>query len=535
VKTRVERTAGASGRNARRVPSEAAGTAGWALAQRDTAAIRGTRRPPARDVPAAGEALDAPVRARMESAFGTDFSTVRVRRGEAAQCAMGQLGARAAAEGESIAFGGGEYAPGRPAGERLIAHELAHVLQARAAEGGGTPVGTAEAETQAERFAGVIAAGARVVDAASPAVGRHLAPVPTDNTDAEVLAILERPIGSNDVAGQRKRVEDLIALFRTKPFWVADALAVLFQTPAAGDAVAQAFQYRLSTETRQVLIGILRTRARSNAGLIDPNDPRKDANYVDEQFETVSCMLLWADRYRIQWPGGELTVFNDDIDWTKTTKALAHVTLSPDLAEARRKSTEWADVAKATGYDRVVAFYRGRGDVLLPNWFSPETTPKLFAAIMDVNRKIRENALGAEDAFRDLRNSLVIGLISAGVLRVFIRVMPGGGGLRGPRVGVDPDPVAPKPPAPKPPVDEPVSRATNELSSEAQRGIRSLEKRIAEHESKLADFKANPTVRPGMEAQPKALIEAAQQSRIKHLETEIQTFRKNIEKLKKGD
>jgi len=72
------------------------------------------------------------------------------------------------------------------------------------------------------------------------------------------------------------------------------------------------------------------------------------------------------------------------------------------------------------------------------------------------------------------------------------------------------------------------------LSKEAQKGIRSLEKRIAEHETKLTDFKANPTVRPGMENQPEAVIKAAQESRIRHLNKEIQTFRENIEKLKGG-
>jgi uncharacterized protein YceH (UPF0502 family) len=70
------------------------------------------------------------------------------------------------------------------------------------------------------------------------------------------------------------------------------------------------------------------------------------------------------------------------------------------------------------------------------------------------------------------------------------------------------------------------------LAKEAEKGIRSLEKRIAEHEKKLADFKENPTVRPGMEGQPKGKVEAQQQARIEHLEKEIKTFKDNIEKLK---
>jgi len=73
-----------------------------------------------------------------------------------------------------------------------------------------------------------------------------------------------------------------------------------------------------------------------------------------------------------------------------------------------------------------------------------------------------------------------------------------------------------------------------ELSKEAQKGIRSLEKQIAQHEKKLADFKANPTVRPGMENLPKEVIEQQQKARIRHLETEIQTFKDNIDKLKNG-
>jgi hypothetical protein len=80
-----------------------------------------------------------------------------------------------------------------------------------------------------------------------------------------------------------------------------------------------------------------------------------------------------------------------------------------------------------------------------------------------------------------------------------------------------------------------VTNAAKSLGREAQRGIRSLEKRIVEHEQKLAEFKANPTVRPGMEGQPKEIVEAAQQSRIRPLEKEIQTFRENIERLTRGD
>jgi hypothetical protein len=86
-----------------------------------------------------------------------------------------------------------------------------------------------------------------------------------------------------------------------------------------------------------------------------------------------------------------------------------------------------------------------------------------------------------------------------------------------------------------PAVEGEASAAEPQLSAQAQKGIRSLQDRIAEHEQKLADFKANPTVRPGMENQPAEVIGKQQQARIEHLEREIQTFKSNIEKLKKGE
>ncbi|WP_162148422.1 RHS repeat domain-containing protein [Asticcacaulis sp. YBE204] len=73
------------------------------------------------------------------------------------------------------------------------------------------------------------------------------------------------------------------------------------------------------------------------------------------------------------------------------------------------------------------------------------------------------------------------------------------------------------------------------LSNEAQRAIRSYEKRIVEHQTKLAEFKANPTVRPGMENLSKEVIEAQHQRRIAHLEREIKAFEKNIRDIRNGN
>ena len=78
-----------------------------------------------------GQPLDSSVRANMEARFGHDFGRVRVHTdGEAAERAD-SVHARAYTLGQDIVMGAGEYAPYSQAGRRLIAHELAHVVQQR--------------------------------------------------------------------------------------------------------------------------------------------------------------------------------------------------------------------------------------------------------------------------------------------------------------------------------------------------------------------------------------------------------------------
>ena len=61
-----------------------------------------------------------------------------------------------------------------------------------------------------------------------------------------------------------------------------------------------------------------------------------------------------------------------------------------------------------------------------------------------------------------------------------------------------------------------------ELSKQELKSVASLAKQAAKHEQKVADFIANPTVRPGMENLPKAQIEAQQAQRINDIRVEIQ-------------
>jgi hypothetical protein len=77
----------------------------------------------------AGRPLDPPTRAFFEPRFDRDFAAVRLHTGPAAQRAAAAVGAQAFTVGPDIAIGDGVPNVGSAAGQRLLAHELAHIVQ----------------------------------------------------------------------------------------------------------------------------------------------------------------------------------------------------------------------------------------------------------------------------------------------------------------------------------------------------------------------------------------------------------------------
>lgn len=89
----------------------------------------------------------------MEGALGGDFAKVRVHTDTQAAQDAERLGASAFTIGRGVGFAAGAYQPGTPAGDALLAHELAHVSQQQDAEdehlAGGREPDTGEAEDEA--------------------------------------------------------------------------------------------------------------------------------------------------------------------------------------------------------------------------------------------------------------------------------------------------------------------------------------------------------------------------------------------------
>lgn len=74
----------------------------------------------------AGSALPENIRKAMETQLGADFSDVKVLNNS---CLPKSMGAQVFTAGTHIHFASGAYQPHTPAGQKLLAHELTHVMQ----------------------------------------------------------------------------------------------------------------------------------------------------------------------------------------------------------------------------------------------------------------------------------------------------------------------------------------------------------------------------------------------------------------------
>ncbi|MCG8423625.1 MAG: DUF4157 domain-containing protein [Proteobacteria bacterium] len=135
-----------------------------------------------------GEPLPEPVRAKMETALGMDFSNVRVHVGPQAK----KVGAVAFTRGTDIFFAPGHYEPWTQCGQELLGHELAHVVQqakgrvAKTADVGGVPLNDdAALEREADREGARVARLDRNAETGSKRLAAPIAPSVVQRKPAE--------------------------------------------------------------------------------------------------------------------------------------------------------------------------------------------------------------------------------------------------------------------------------------------------------------------------------------------------------------
>lgn len=121
-----------------------------------------------------GAPLDARTRETMESRFGHQFADVRIHTGSQADLSAQAVGAVAYAVGRDIVFTLDAYRPDTASGTRLLAHELAHVVQQRGMNGIGDIRVAGSESAGLEREAD--SAAESVIRGASPTVSGSASP-----------------------------------------------------------------------------------------------------------------------------------------------------------------------------------------------------------------------------------------------------------------------------------------------------------------------------------------------------------------------
>ncbi len=93
------------------------------------------------------QSLPQSLQHQFEAQFGQDFSNVRVHQGSQSTVAARAVGATAFTVGNDLFFAPGNYQPHTESGNKIIAHELTHVVQQRQGKNMEVPKGMAVVES----------------------------------------------------------------------------------------------------------------------------------------------------------------------------------------------------------------------------------------------------------------------------------------------------------------------------------------------------------------------------------------------------
>jgi tetratricopeptide (TPR) repeat protein len=149
-----------------------------------------------------GQPLPSPARERMESAFGASFEGVTLHTDGDADQLTRQVDAVAFTHGRDIYFSSGSFAPDSTGGQKLLAHELTHVVQQRS--GRKVTVGAAHdpAESEADQ----------VAEAVVQRLQRHAA---QQSLDSDTVARQEMPEEEEAQAVRRQEMPEEEELAQT--------------------------------------------------------------------------------------------------------------------------------------------------------------------------------------------------------------------------------------------------------------------------------------------------------------------------------
>jgi Domain of unknown function (DUF4157) len=158
-----------------------------------------------------GQPLSDSARSYLEPRFGYDFGHVRVHANQVAAEAARAINARAFTAGQNIYFGRGAYDPASVSGQRLLSHELTHVIQ----QGQAQPSSAARARAAAsvasvQRHPGMKALALRAMRRVEAPNARPTSAPSWPRYDAPLTAIqqLHHDVGNQATARFLRSVED---------------------------------------------------------------------------------------------------------------------------------------------------------------------------------------------------------------------------------------------------------------------------------------------------------------------------------------
>jgi hypothetical protein len=279
------------------------------------------------DGTAGSHQLSVPLRSAYERQLGVPLGNVRIAAGGSATSRAARMGARAFTDGQEIVFGDGEWNPATESGQRLLAHEFAHVKQLassslhtiRRQSSGATPDPNAnQDEKLVKRLEVAQALGINPINTALEVGGlnawsrsypmsfAHLRRIASAHygdavvgvlvkEDATILSLAQR---SNEVQGKLQKLEAAYARHRQAAIsivrYFADFYSVDYQI------VAGWFQRDPSTDLRLLVT------------LLD-RDPDAVAKSVQDDADLAQADADTLERQREEWTEQGETVLGNEV------------------------------------------------------------------------------------------------------------------------------------------------------------------------------------------------------------------------------
>jgi hypothetical protein len=296
-----------------------------------------------------GQPLGEATRHRLERTFDADFSTVRVHTDSEAGRLSRALGANAFATGRDIFFDHGAYQPDNFRGQKLLAHELVHVVQQRGAAPSKLVLGEPgdHYEREADAISTNIAAtpgqltSSDSLDASHGSARPATTPIRMTPVTSSSTSLVQRDPNEDKKKASKpasaKPVTTTPAGAAPVKTWAGDFAAPTFELGSSGDVyganIVISFMPNQSVDAESIALVQTAQSFKSNIGTqVDPLDEVPQPDTV----KTSKAQEVFKDRLV-----GDVSDFGRQIDQLPESRTpLALTTVDPSSTELAKSVPE---------------------------------------------------------------------------------------------------------------------------------------------------------------------------------------------------